>query len=76
VLARAAGGMLVDGQLKDSALAIVGGVASALLAEMMGIEFILGAFVAGVAMPPRLRQPALHRLESVTMTLLMPSFSP
>jgi Kef-type K+ transport system membrane component KefB len=76
VLARVAGRMLVDGQLKDSALAIVGGVAiaSALSAEMMGIEFILGAFVAGVIMPPALRKPTLLRLESVTMTLLMPFF--
>jgi len=76
LLARAANRMLVNGQLKDSALAIVGGVAiaSALLTEVMGIEFILGAFVAGAVMPPVLRKPTLDRLESVTMTLLMPFF--
>lgn len=76
LLARAAASMVTDGRLRDSALAIVGGVAiaSALLAEMIGIEFILGAFAAGVAMPPALRRPALDRLESITMTLLMPFF--
>jgi Kef-type K+ transport system membrane component KefB len=76
VLARVADHMLEHGRLKDSALAIIGGVAigSALLAEIMGIEFILGAFLAGVVMPPKLREPTLDRLESVTMTLLMPFF--
>ena len=76
LLARAAGRMLVDGQLRDSALAMIGGIAiaSALLTEIIGIEFILGAFVAGVVMPPALRKPALDRLESVTLILLMPFF--
>jgi len=76
-LARGAKRMLrQDGGLKDSALAIVGGVAigSGLLTEMMGIEFILGAFLAGAMMPPVLRKPALDRIESVTMILLMPFF--
>jgi Kef-type K+ transport system membrane component KefB len=76
LLARRAASMLTDGQLKDSALAIVGGgaIASGLLAEAMGLEFILGAFLAGAIMPPALRKPTLDRLESVTMTLLMPFF--
>jgi Kef-type K+ transport system membrane component KefB len=76
LMARAASRMLVDGQIKDSALAIIGGgaIASALMTEMMGIEFILGAFVAGAVMPPVLRRPTLDRLDSVTMTLLMPFF--
>jgi Kef-type K+ transport system membrane component KefB len=76
LLARAAAGMLVNGQLKDAGLAVIGGVAigSALLAEVTGIEFILGAFLAGALMPPVLRKPVLDRLESVTMTLLMPFF--
>ncbi len=76
VLARAANRMLADGQLSDSALAMVGGIAiaSALLAEHVGIEFILGAFIAGVVMPPALRKPIRDRLESITMILLMPFF--
>jgi Kef-type K+ transport system membrane component KefB len=76
VLARNAGWMVADGQLRDPALAIVGGVAiaSGLCTEMLGVEFILGAFFAGAVMPAQLRKPALDRLESVTMTLLMPFF--
>jgi Kef-type K+ transport system membrane component KefB len=76
LLARAAARMVAEGRLRDSGLAVVGGVAiaSALFAEMIGIEFMLGAFVAGAAMPPALRRPALDRIESVTTTLLMPFF--
>lgn len=76
LLAHVADRMLIDGQLKDSALAIVCAVAvgSALLAEVMGIEFILGAFFAGTIMPAKLRKPVLERLESIAMTLLMPFF--
>jgi Kef-type K+ transport system membrane component KefB len=76
LLARAAGRLLIDGQLRDSGLGLVGGIAiaSGLMAELMGIEFILGAFFAGAVMPPALRKPTLDRLESVTMILLMPFF--
>jgi Kef-type K+ transport system membrane component KefB len=76
LLVRGVPHLLADGQLKDSGLAIVAAIAiaSALLTEMMGIEFILGAFLAGVVMPAPLRKPTLDRLESVTMTLLMPFF--
>lgn len=76
MLTRAAGRLLADGKLKEPALAIVGGIAiaSGLLTEMMGVEFILGAFFAGVIMPPALRKPTLDQLETVTMTLLMPFF--
>jgi Kef-type K+ transport system membrane component KefB len=62
--------------LSNSGLAIVGGlaVASALVAQVIGLEYILGAFIAGVALPPALREPTLARIETVTMTLLMPFF--
>ena len=63
-------------ELSNSGLAIIGGiaVASALVAQLIGLEYILGAFIAGVAMPPALRRPTLDRIETVTMTLLMPFF--
>ena len=40
--------------LSNSGLAVVGGVAvaSALVAQVIGLEYILGAFIAGVALPP------------------------
>jgi Kef-type K+ transport system membrane component KefB len=62
--------------LSNSGLAIVGGVAvaSALVAQVIGLEYILGAFIAGVAIPAALRRATLDRIEIVTMTLLMPFF--
>jgi Kef-type K+ transport system membrane component KefB len=62
--------------LSSSGLAIVGGVAvaSALVSQLIGLEYILGAFIAGVAMPAVLRRATLDRIEIVTMTLLMPFF--
>ena len=62
--------------LSNSGLAIVGGVAvaSALVAQLIGLEFILGAFIGGVALPAALRRPTLDRIEIVTMTMLMPFF--
>ncbi len=62
--------------LSNSGLAIVGGVAvaSALVAQLIGLEFILGAFIAGVSVPAALRGPTLDRIETVTMTMLMPFF--
>ena len=76
LLGRAAEGLTQQGQLSDSGLAIVGGwaVASALVAEVIGLQFILGAFIAGVATPTALRGPTLDRIETVTMTFLVPFF--
>ncbi len=76
LLERVADRLTQQDRLSDAGLAIVGGVAiaSALVAEIIGLEFILGAFIAGVAMPTALRGPTLDRIETVTMTLLVPFF--
>jgi Kef-type K+ transport system membrane component KefB len=76
LLHRVAGPLTSRHGLTHSGLAVVGGVAvgSALVAQVIGLEYILGAFIAGVAMPPVLRRPTLDRIETVTMTLLMPFF--
>ena len=59
-----------------STLAVVGAVtiASALATEAMGLHYILGAFVAGVVTPEKLRKPLLDRLQVMTVALLMPFF--
>jgi len=76
LLERVADRLTRQDRLSDAGLAIVGGVAiaSALVAQIIGLEFILGAFIAGVAMPTALRGPTLDRIETVTMTLLVPFF--
>src|SRR3984893_1576423 len=62
--------------LSNYGLPIVGdvAVASALVAKVIGLEYILCAFIAGVAIPAALRRATLYRIEIVTMTLLMPFF--
>ena len=45
--------------------------------DWMGIKFIFGAFIFGIAMPrdePALRQAILERLEQVSVILLLPVF--
>jgi Kef-type K+ transport system membrane component KefB len=76
LLDRVAARLTTRDGLSNSGLAIVGGVAvaSALVAQLIGLEYILGAFIAGVAMPVALRRATLDRIEIVTMTLLMPFF--
>src|SRR5207237_6361579 len=40
----------------------------------MGLHYIMGAFVAGVVTPEKLRKPLLDRLQVMTVALLMPFF--
>src|SRR5262249_45844471 len=70
LLDRVAAGLTSRDGLSNSGLAVVGGVAvaSALVAQLIGLEFILGAFIGGVALPTALRRPTLDRIETVTMT--------
>ena len=65
-----------NGEVQERALAVVGAVtiASALATEAMGLHYILGAFVAGVVTPEKLRKPLLDRLQVMTVALLMPFF--
>jgi len=49
-------------------------MASALATELMGLHYIIGAFLIGVIMPVQLRQPILDRLQAMTVALLMPFF--
>ena len=49
-------------------------IASALATDLMGLHFIIGAFLVGAIMPPNLHKPILDRLQVMTLALLMPFF--
>ena len=74
------GNMVLARMHEDSigarALVLVGAAtfASALATELMGLHYILGAFLIGVVMPIRLRRPILERLHVMSVALLMPFF--
>src|SRR5438132_486518 len=76
MLDRAVNRLTTQDGLSNTGLAIVGGVsvASALVAQVIGLEYILGAFIAGVAIPAALGRATLARIGIVTITLLMPFF--
>lgn len=65
-----------DDMITTRALAVVGAatIASALATEIMGLHYIIGAFVTGAVMPMPLRKPILDRLQVMTVALLMPFF--
>jgi Kef-type K+ transport system membrane component KefB len=67
--------MLVK-EVNTRALVVLGAatIASALTTELMGLHYIIGAFLVGVITPVRLRQPILDRLQVMTVALLMPFF--
>jgi Kef-type K+ transport system membrane component KefB len=57
--------------------AIVVGAAtilSGLATELLGLHYIIGAFVVGAIMPASLHKPILDRLQVMTVALLMPFF--
>ncbi len=58
------------------ALVVVGAaaIASALATELMGLHYIIGAFLIGAILPVNLHQPILDRLHVMTIALLMPFF--
>jgi len=64
------------GRIDERALAavIAATIASGVLTELMGLDYIIGAFVTGAVMPQELRKPILKRLEVVTVMFLMPFF--
>ncbi|HTV53306.1 MAG TPA: cation:proton antiporter [Terriglobia bacterium] len=56
--------------------AVVGAatIASALATDLMGLHFIIGAFLVGAIIPANLHKPILDRLQVMTIALLMPFF--
>jgi Kef-type K+ transport system membrane component KefB len=73
---------MVTARLRDEdevttrAAVVVGAatIASALATELMGLHFIIGAFLIGAIMPANLHKPILDRLQVMTLALLMPFF--
>jgi Kef-type K+ transport system membrane component KefB len=68
---------LRDGDEVTTRAAVVVGtamIASALATELMGLHFIIGAFLIGAIMPANLHKPILDRLQVMTLALLMPFF--
>ena len=55
---------------------VVGGatILSGLATELLGLHYILGAFVVGAIIPASLHKPILDRLQVMTVALLMPFF--
>jgi Kef-type K+ transport system membrane component KefB len=62
--------------VSSRALALIGAatIASALATELMGLHYIIGAFMIGAVMPANLHEPILDRLQVMTVALLMPFF--
>ena len=65
-----------DEAISTRALVVVGAatIASALATELMGLHYIIGAFLVGSIIPAKLHQPILDRLQVMTVALLMPFF--
>ena len=55
---------------------VVGGatILSGLATELLGLHYIIGAFIVGAIMPANLHKPILDRLQVMTVALLMPFF--
>jgi Kef-type K+ transport system membrane component KefB len=55
---------------------VVGGatILSGLATELLGLHYIIGAFVVGAIMPASLHKPILDRLQVMTVALLVPFF--
>jgi Kef-type K+ transport system membrane component KefB len=76
-LAKMVTARLGDGDEVTTRAAVVVGaatIASALATELMGLHFIIGAFLIGAIMPANLHKPILDRLQVMTLALLMPFF--
>jgi Kef-type K+ transport system membrane component KefB len=75
-LLRLAPHLLRNGEISERALAALCGIAlgSAIATELLGLHYVVGAFLAGAVMPPELRQRTLDRLQLVVIGILMPFF--
>ena len=49
-------------------------IGSGLATELIGLHYIIGAFVVGAIMPASLNKPILDRLQVMTVALLLPFF--
>jgi Kef-type K+ transport system membrane component KefB len=76
MFARLACMLMIDGRLSDTGLAAVIAtlIASALVTEVAGLHYVVGAFVAGAIMPAEIRKPVLDRLQVMTVQVLMPFY--
>ncbi|ALG69860.1 cation:proton antiporter [Azospirillum thiophilum] len=65
-----------DGRMGDTAVVVTCAalLASAAVTEVIGLHYILGAFVAGTAMPRRFAAAILDRLEHFSTLILLPFF--
>jgi Kef-type K+ transport system membrane component KefB len=65
-----------DGVVSTGALVLVGAatIASALMTELMGLHYIIGAFLLGAVLPADVHGPLVDRLQVMTVALLMPFF--
>ena len=65
-----------DGRIGDTAVVVTCAalLISAAVTELIGLHYILGAFVAGTAMPRRLAAAVLDRLEHFATLILLPFF--
>jgi Kef-type K+ transport system membrane component KefB len=74
------GGMVAfrmhDKEVNTRAAVVVGAatIASALTTELMGLHYIIGAFLIGAVLPDSVRKPIVDRLHVMTVALLMPFF--
>ena len=78
VLARMVSARIDDGDeaVTTQGAIVVGGatILSGLATELLGLHYIIGAFVVGAIMPADLHKPILDRLQVMTVALLMPFF--
>ena len=67
---------MVAGEVNTRAALVLGvaTVASALATELMGLHYIIGAFLIGAILPDLLRKPVVDRLQVVTVALMLPFF--
>ena len=65
-----------DKEVNTRAAVVVGAatIASALTTELMGLHYIIGAFLIGAVLPDNVRKPIADRLHVMTVALLMPFF--
>jgi Kef-type K+ transport system membrane component KefB len=67
---------MVAGQVSMRAALVLGvaTIASALATELMGLHYIIGAFLIGAILPDILRKPVVDRLQVMTVALMLPFF--
>ena len=59
---------------RETILACVTLFGSALITEMLGLHYLIGAFIAGVVMPAEVKASIAARFESMTVVILLPFY--